>query len=91
MVQLVALLKRNVSAPVADLDVAVELGNVRDGLHELESDTSGQNGTSWLLAKGTIGELGTLLDGELLVVAASRDLGIVRDGGRSSLDLGLLL
>lgn len=85
----VALLKGNVAAPVADLNVALELRHVNNGLGELEADGGRGRGTRGLLAKGSVSQLGALLLGELL--AAISDLGVVGNVGRRGLDLRLLL
>lgn len=91
MLQRVSLLESDVSAPVADLDIALELGNVADRLGELESHRSGGDGAGGLLVEGTVRELGALLLGELGDVAAAGNLGVVGDRDGSGLDLGLLL
>jgi hypothetical protein len=51
------------------------------GLVELEPDADGLGGAGGLLAERTVGELGPLLLGELLDVAASRELGVVGEVG----------
>lgn len=87
----VALLKGDVAAPVADLDVALQLGHVVHGPVELEADLHGLDGPGSLLVKGAVRELGALLDGELGDISAPGEPGVVGDVGKGKLDLGLLL
>lgn len=91
VVERVAVLKGDVAAPVADLDVALQAGDVGHGLVELEADRDGLVGSRRLLVEGPVGELGALLLGELGRVAGAGELGVVRDVGRGELDFGLLL
>ena len=91
VLEIVALLKRHISAPVADLNVALEVGNVNHGLVELEPNLDGLERAGGLLVKGTIDELRSLLLGELLDVSTARKLGVIGDVGRCELDFGLLL
>lgn len=83
--QVVALLERDVAAPVADLDVALKRRDVQHGLRELEAGARRRAGAGGLLVEGPVDELGTLL---LRVLA---DAGVVGDVARGELDLGLLL
>lgn len=91
VVQIVVFLKGNVAAPVADLDIAVQLLDVGHRLLKLETNTRGGDSTGGLLFKRSIDKLGALLDGVLLDVAASRKLCVIGNVGGTSLDFGLLL
>ncbi len=79
------LFKGDVAAPMADFDLAIELGDVDDGFGKLESDLGGRNCASGLLVKRSVRQLGALLLWKLV------DFGVVGDGGRGRLDFGLLL
>ena len=91
VVEGVALLKGNISTPVADLDVSFQLRDVVHGLGELEPHFDRLCCTGRLLFERPISELGALLLRNLLCVAASWQFGIVRNVARRELDLGLLL
>ena len=84
VVQIVSLLEGNIAAPVADLDVSLELGNVYDGFGELESDAGGSLGEGSLFAVRAIYQLRALVLGTLA------DRCVVGDIGRGELDLRLL-
>ena len=70
--QPVALLERDVAAPVRDLDVALQAGAVHDGLGELIADADGLDSTGGELAVGPVGEGGALALGVLLAVGVLR-------------------
>lgn len=57
VVQLVSLLKGNVSTPVADFNIAVEGRDVGDGLRKLESNLRWGHSTGGLLVKGAVDKL----------------------------------
>lgn len=90
MIHSIALFESDVSAPVAHLDVALEVRDMEDRLRELESDSDGLLGTGWQLIKGAVGQFGALFGRELCNIATSRNLGVVRNAAASSLDLSLL-
>lgn len=91
VVEGVALLEGDIAAPMADLDVTLQVGDVGDGLVELEADLDGELGAGGDVLVGPVGQLGALLLGELGDVAAARELGVVGDVGRGKLNLRLLL
>lgn len=83
--QVIALLERDVAPPVADLDVALESGDVQDGLGELEADRDRGAGSGGLLVEGPVDELVALRLGVLV------ELSIFGYSAGRELDLGLLL
>lgn len=91
VVEGVPLLEGDVAAPVAHFDVALEVGDVGDGLVELEADLDGELGAGGDVLVRAVGQLRTLLLGELGDIAAARELGVVGDVGRGKLNLRLLL
>lgn len=91
VVQGVSILERNVAAPVADLDIAFQAGDVDQWLGELVPDRHRLHRTRWELGEGAIGELGALLLGRLLTAVGSGENCILRHEGSGELDLGLLL
>jgi hypothetical protein len=79
MVHGIPFLKGNIAAPVADLDVTLQSGNMSDGPSELEPNLSRRHSSSRLLFEWTIRELGPLL--LRLFPVAFVDLGVVGDRG----------
>lgn len=65
---------------MANLDVALQLGDVVDRLRKLEPDLDRLGGAGGLLVEGAVCELRTLLLGKLVDISASGKLGVIWDG-----------
>lgn len=79
VVESISILKCNIAAPMADLDIAFEFRDVRDRLGEFVSDCGRRHGTSWDLRERPVGQLRSLLLWELLGLARAGKFGIIRN------------
>lgn len=92
VVQGIALLKCNVSSPVADLDITLKTGNQSQWPGKLVSHTDCLCYAGWNLAKWSVLQLRACLHWETRTVRAFRssDLGILKDIAGRKLDVCLL-
>lgn len=75
---------------MADLDIALKVGDMKNRLGELEANSDGLLGTGWQLFERTVSQLRALFRWELSNIATSRNLGVVGYAAASGLDLSLL-